>query len=195
MSRIPVKRDGQTVWYDPKGKTWHDSPDEQCSASPVSAPLPAAQTSGPPIPSAQSPAVAVPSRQVGFEWRGAFREIPLGPRKQILDTAPDPAFAHWLLERLWELKGLPLPVPPYGYSDAQRQLRMKDVRMVFRPLKDIQRWCGQKKFFDLSAIIVKASERVPGAGQYGMDCADVSEWQEYMRLAVAAVAKARATGL
>jgi hypothetical protein len=189
-----MNRNGKKTWFDPATKTYYDSPDAQTKTNSISDEV----QKDKPVSAPNQTAAASTDRSIRFEWKSGFRELPLGNKKSILDSAPDPQFAHWLAQLLAEkCTGLPLSVPPFGYSDAQRQLRVNDMRMVFTPIKDIQNWCKKNGLFDLSALIVKSSDRIPGNGHYcnGSDCSNAEEWQKYVSLAIYAVKEARTNGL
>ena len=179
MPRIPVQKDGQRQYYDPQTGKYYTTAEGSDSPPP---------TTRPPA----EPASPSSMDNIGFQWKGSFREMPLGPRATVLDLAPAPAFAKWLLGLLLQCRGLPLPVPPYGYADAQQQLAVRDVRMTFGPLGEVQNWCLARGLFDLSTLIVRNTDRTPGAGYYRGDCRTPEEWREYMNQALKAIAPYRA---
>jgi hypothetical protein len=127
---------------------------------------------------------------IGFNWKGTFRELAVSPaRRAVLDSAPNPEFARWLLDLLIRLRVLPA-APDCTYRQAMSKLGLRDMKEVFQPLKDVQQWCGREGLFDLSALIVKNSGE-PGSGHYGSDCLGQRDWKEYCKAALQALDEAR----
>lgn len=127
---------------------------------------------------------------LGFQWKGQFREIPVGDRASILQGAPHPDLARFLAELTVALRGMPA-APVCGYGAAARAARVSSNLALFPKLGMIQRWCVRNGLFDLSAVIVNSERGVPGGGHYVADTRSEEEWREYMQEAIGAVARWR----
>ncbi|MBF0107187.1 MAG: hypothetical protein HQM16_17895 [Deltaproteobacteria bacterium] len=146
--------------------TGEDIPDQ----SPQTAPAPTQ-------PQQQKPAYA-PCR---FLWKGELREVLANETDPRIASAPYRTGVQYLVKEFKAGKQL------LGYTDFQRAIDANTTMATFGPLGAIQKWCRRNGFFDLSAIVVSRTSRVPGSGHYVNDTHNEAEWREYIRLAAEAV--------